>query len=236
MCFYHWALLQRDCVAFRKMREISVSQDSNNLPSNDPLADSDFQDFDINSWTVPLDGTAPSNTENSADAAIDLSDLPPAKPQAEEVPGEELDDAAFPAAAQPASTEGKKRKKSKKESSSLPALLAMLASATVVAVLILFNLYCLLFNPFSAVGLKTILLYLLFVDVFGILIAAIPFLLMRIPHLNLFQSLLGVSVICMSVGVILLFTCLVRYDLTLHPPAMPAKLSLPVAPPEPPAE
>ncbi len=215
------------------------------------FGDTNPVDFDFPSHDAAESAPTPSDPFSAEESVAPLDDdlgLPPfGDSGASETP---TDQAGAAAPELEEAEDPKKKKKEKKEKKEKPAkakkepsgkaplelgtILGVIFSVLLLFALIGFNIYCIIASPFKDVGFMSTLYYLIVVDIVGLFAVSVPFLLGRNPKsIDLFQAAVGVSVMAMSLGVILLMTCIVRYDMTVSAPkSLPAGLNLPVEAPE----
>ncbi|MDR2439399.1 MAG: hypothetical protein LBE12_08535 [Planctomycetaceae bacterium] len=106
-------------------------------------------------------------------------------------------------------------------------ILSLVLGGILLLVLIVFNVFLLVFQPYKDIGVSfsSTIYYLVGFDlVAGMGIVAVPFLFYRYKKENdLFQTMLGISVMALSFAVLILMTELLRYDYTSKPAsAIPA--------------
>jgi hypothetical protein len=131
-------------------------------------------------------------------------------------------------------TSGKKNRKDRKENKVTPeknkkegeplglgAGLSLTLSGLLLFGLIAFNVFLLVFQPYKeiGVGFSSTIYYLVGFDfVAGLGIVAVPFMFYKYRKENdLFQTMLGISVMALSFAVLLLMTEFLRYDYTQKP-------------------
>lgn len=215
------------------------------FPAPDPLQNEMAQES--------TDGMTVDETDAAAPSGDDL-DLPAfGDSEMGEAPG----DAAAPVIEED-DPKGKKKKKAKKDVKKEPkvkkekpgkakkepgekkplglgGVLGIVFGVLLLIGLIGFNVYCLLSHPFKEIGVGTtsIIYYLIVVDIVGLFAVSVPFLLGRYrKDVDFFHAAVGAAVMAMSLGVILLMTTILSYDMTVSAPqSKPATLNVPMEAP-----
>ncbi|MDR3196340.1 MAG: hypothetical protein LBU34_00600 [Planctomycetaceae bacterium] len=190
--------------------ETETSQNETELPENENLS---FPPIDESLGEIPSTFLAENSEETTADATS------AGETQEETNPAEINIDSAK----KTGRNKKDKEKKPKKERKPIEigAGLSLTLSGLLLLGLIAFNVYLLVFQPHKDIGVSfsSTIYYLVGFDlVAGFGLVAVPFLFYRYRKENdLFQTMLGISVMALSFAVLLLMTEVFRYDNTPKP-------------------